>query len=142
MIKIIAITAGLVSGTMCALGQWTEPSAVNMNMTEEEAMNIIGEFAQFMNELTSALESATDPASADAAVERLNTLKLSARDLQARMDLIQTAPPEIQQKLLPIVLGIVMEQGQRVSVAIERIKANDYYGCQALRECLSELQAQ
>ncbi len=142
MFKHIAIAAIAAMGTVQAQDSMIDTTAISSAITEDEAMAAVNEFVQFMNELTSALESATDLASADAAAERLNTLKLSAAGLQAKLDLIQTADPAIQQKLLPIVLGTVVEHGQRVSEVIETLKVNDCYGSQALRECLAELQAQ
>ena len=142
MFKHIAIAAIAAMGTVQAQDSMIDTTAISSAITEDEAMAAVNEFVQFMNELTSALESATDLASADAAAERLNTLKLSAAGLQAKLDLIQTADPAIQQKLLPIVLGTVVEHGQRVSEVIETLKVNDCCGSQALRECLAELQAQ
>jgi len=140
MFKHIAIAAIATLGTVNAQDQLFDTSVISSAMTEEEAMAAITEFAQFMEELTSALESATDLSSAEAAAERINTLKLTAPGLQAKLNRIQTMDPAIQQKLLPIVLGTVVELGQRVSAVVETIRANDCYGSQALRECLAELQ--
>ena len=140
MFKHLFIAAVAATGTVYAQDQLIS-TGVATTMTEEDAMAIIGEFAQFMEELTSALESVNDNASAEAAADRINNLKLVAGDLQLKLNSIQTMAPAIQQKLLPIVLGIVMEHGQRVSNVVDTITANNYYGSQALRECILELQA-
>ena len=140
MFKHIFIAAVAATGTVYAQDQLINTSAAT-TMTEDDAMAIIGEFAQFMEELTSALESVNDNASAEAAADRINNLKFVAGDLQLKLNSIQTMDPAIQQKLLPIVLGIVMEHGQRVSAVVDTITANNYYDSQALRECILELQA-
>ena len=142
MFKNIALAAVMTMGLANAQDYMIDTTDLTATISEEEAMAAVNEFAQFMNELTSALESATDLTSADAAAERINTLKLTAPGLQAKLNRIQTMDPAIQQKLLPIVLGTVVEHGQRVSVVIDNLRANDCYGSQALRECLEELQAQ
>lgn len=142
MLKYLALSAALTVGTTCPQVLAADALVTTTDMTEEEAMAVANEFVQFMNELAEALESATDTASADAAAERLNMLKLGAGQLQAKLNVISTLDPAIQQKLLPIVLGAVVEHGQRVSGVIENLKAVDCYGSQALRECLAELRAQ
>ena len=141
MFKHIFIAAVAATGTVYAQDQLIS-TGVATTMTEEDAMAIIGEFAQFMEELTSALESVNDAASAEAAADRINNLKLIAGDLQAKLNRIQTMDPAIQQKLLPIVLGIILEHGERVSAVLDTITANNCYGSQALRECIIEMQAQ
>lgn len=142
MFKYLALTAAVATGCLCPQTHAADSIDFSATMSEEEATAAVNEFVQFMNELTDALESATDTASADAAAERLNTLKLSAGQLQAKLDRIQTMDPAIQQKLLPLVLGAVVEHGQRVSKVMESLQAADCYGSQALRECLAELRAQ
>lgn len=117
------------------------PSTVSSDLSETEATAIVEEFVAFMNTLTGALESATDTTSAEAAAQTMQSLKLQAGDLQRKLDQISTAAPAIQQKLLPQVLGLVVEHGQRSADAIQRIRANNYYDCEALRECIAELQA-
>ena len=141
MFKHIFIAAVAATGTVYAQDQLIS-TGVATTMTEEDAMAIIGEFAQFMEELTSALESVNDAASAEAAADRINNLKLIAGDLQAKLNRIQTMDPAVQQKLLPIVLGIILEHGERVSAVLDTITANNCYGSQALRECIIEMQAQ
>ncbi|MBR4311210.1 MAG: hypothetical protein IKT79_09280, partial [Akkermansia sp.] len=71
MFKHIAIAAIATLGTVNAQDQLFDTSVISSTMTEEEAMAAITEFAQFMEELTSALESATDLSSAEAAAERI-----------------------------------------------------------------------
>ncbi|MBE6435445.1 MAG: hypothetical protein E7030_04500 [Akkermansiaceae bacterium] len=142
MFKYIALTATVATGCICPQLHAADTIAASATMTEEEATAVVNEFVAFMNELTEALESVSDSASADAAAERLNILKLSAGQLQAKLDTISTLDPAIQQKLLPLVLGAVVEHGQRVSKVIESLQAADCYGSQALRECLAELRAQ
>lgn len=141
MFKHVFIAAVAATGTVYAQDQLIS-TGVATTMTEEDAMAIIGEFAQFMEELTSALESVNDAASAEAAADRINNLKLIAGDLQAKLNRIQTMDPAVQQKLLPIVLGIILEHGERVSAVLDTITANNCYGSQALRECIIEMQAQ
>ena len=141
MFKHVFIAAVAATGTIYAQDQLIS-TGVATTMTEEDAMAIIGEFAQFMEELTSALESVNDAASAEAAADRINNLKLIAGDLQAKLNRIQTMDPAVQQKLLPIVLGIILEHGERVSAVLDTITANNCYGSQALRECIIEMQAQ
>lgn len=141
MLKNIAIAAVVAMGSISAQAQMMDTTTISYTMTEEEATAAVNEFVQFMNEITEALESVTDNASAEAAAERLQVVKLSAGDLQAKMDQISALDPAIQQKLLPLVLGTIVEHGQRVNAALESIKANDCYGSQALREMLEELRS-
>lgn len=141
MLKNIAIAAVVAMGSISAQAQMMDTTTISYTMTEEEATAAVNEFVQFMNEITEALESVTDNASAEAAAERLQVVKLSAGDLQAKMDQISALDPAIQQKLLPLVLGTIVEHSQRVNAALESIKANDCYGSQALREMLEELRS-
>lgn len=142
MIKYLAIAAVVSLGSLQTQAQMMDSTiSAPTAMTEEEATNAVNEFVQFMNEITEALESVTDISSADAAAERLQTIKMSAAGLQAKMDQVSAMDPSVQQKLLPIVLNTIVEHGQRANKAIENIKANDCYGSQALREMLEELKS-
>ena len=115
--------------------------AIHNDLTEAEATAIVEEFATFMNTLTEALENATDTAGAEAAVQTMQSLKLQSGDLQRKMNLVTASDPAIQAKLLPTILGLVVEHGQRSADAIQRIQNNNYYDSEALRECIAELQA-
>lgn len=142
MLKTSSLLIAVAS--LCNLASAQYPAitpAVSSDISETEATAIVEEFANFMNSLTSALESATDTAGAEAAAQTMQSLKLQAGDLQRKLNQISTAAPAIQQKLLPQVLGLVVEHGQRSADAIQRIQANNYYNCEALRECIAELQA-
>ncbi len=140
MYKTAILTIALGSASVSAAQFLAPPPAMQHELTETEAAAIVEEFAAFMDTLTGALERATDPTGAEAAAQTMQSLKLSAGDLQKKLDLISTAAPAIQQKLLPQVLGLVVEHGQRAADAIQRIQANNYYNCDALRECIAELQ--
>ena len=92
-----------------------------------------------MNEMTEALESVNDSDTAEAAANVLMGLKLRAGELQRKMNLITASAPEIQQAVLPRLLGCLLQCGERVGLATENIEANNYYGCDALRELMEQL---
>ena len=131
MIKNLALAALLSTATMTATAQ-VDDLSFSISLTQEEANAYITEFEGFMMEMTEALESVNDSTSAEAAANVLMGLKL-------KMDAISASSPEVQQAVLPRVLGVIVQCGERVALATENIVANDYYGCDALRDLMEQL---
>lgn len=138
MIKHFALAAILSTAAINANAQVDELS-FSVSLTEEEANAYVAEFESFMNEMTEALESVNDSDTAEAAANVLMGLKLRAGELQRKMNLITASAPEIQQAVLPRLLGCLLQCGERVGLATENIEANNYYGCDALRELMEQL---
>ena len=138
MIKNLALAALLSTAAMTATAQ-VDDLSFSISLTQEEANAYITEFEGFMMEMTEALESVNDSTSAEAAANVLMGLKLRAAEMQRKMDAISASSPEVQQAVLPRVLGIIVQCGERVALATENIVANDYYGCDALRDLVEQL---
>ena len=138
MIKNLALAALLSTAAMTATAQ-VDALSFSISLTQEEANAYITEFEGFMMEMTEALESVNDSTSAEAAANVLMGLKLRAAEMQRKMDAISASSPEVQQAVLPRVLGVIVQCGERVALATENIVANDYYGCDALRDLMEQL---
>ena len=138
MIKNLALAALLSTAVMTATAQ-VDDLSFSISLTQEEANAYITEFEGFMMEMTEALESVNDSTSAEAAANVLMGLKLRAAEMQRKMDAISASSPEVQQAVLPRVLGVIVQCGERVALATENIVANDYYGCDALRDLMEQL---
>ena len=138
MIKNLALAALLSTAAMTATAQ-VDDLSFSISLTQEEANAYITEFEGFMMEMTEALESVNDSTSAEAAANVLMGLKLRAAEMQRKMDAISDSSPEVQQAVLPRVLGVIVQCGERVALATENIVANDYYGCDALRDLMEQL---
>lgn len=139
MIKHLSL-AVLLGCSVATYAPAQEISAISSDsMTIEEANAAVAELEAYMTEITEALESVQDPASAEAAAGILMTIKFRAGELQRKMNALTASAPEVQQQVLPRVLGCLVECGQRVATATENIEANNYYDCEALRELMDEL---
>lgn len=141
MLKYIALTAALSLSSLSVQAQSIDNTIVRSDLTLEEASEIVSEFEAFMNEITEALESVQDSASAEAAASNLMNIKFRAAELQEKMNRVTAADPQIQQALLPRIFGTLMQSAERVEKATNNIESNNYYGCELLRELMLELRS-
>ena len=141
MFKSIALAASISLCTLSAQAQSFDNTVISSDLTLEEATAIVSEFETFMMEITEALESVNDAASAEAAANTLMSIKFRAGELQNKMNQVTAADPQIQQALLPRVFGALVQSAARVEKATTNIESNNYYGCELLRELMLELDA-
>ena len=139
MFKYIALAAGISLCSLNAQAQSFDNTVMSSDLTLEEASAIVTEFETFMTEITEALESVNDAASAEAAANILMSIKFRAGDLQNKMNQVTAADPQIQQELLPRIFGALVQSAARVEKATANIESNNYYGCELLRELMLEL---
>ncbi len=125
-----------------AMAQQTDAvTPVGQSVSKEEAETTMAELNQFLNDMLAAFESVTDRTSADAAAEQLLTILSGSADLQQKLDRI-TNDPEMCQAMLPYILQAVVDNGVRSAEIINKIKSNDYFGSDALREIMEKLAKQ
>ena len=138
-------TAFFAMAALCsplAFAQDTIAPVAGVTMTAEDAQAAVAEFAQFMEDIISTVENVHDTASADEAAAALQSIKHRANDLQMKMDAISSMDPEIQQAVLPQVIGILFGSAERFEKALKNVQSNNYYNSEALREVLGELNTQ
>lgn len=111
-------------------------------MTAEDAQAVVAEFAQFMEDIISSLEKVTDTTSAEEAVTVLQSIKPRAAALQAKLDNLSSADPEIQAALLPQILAVLMGSAERFEKTLSNLQSNNFFNCESLRELISELNTQ
>lgn len=125
-----------------AMAQQTDAvTPVGQSVSKEEAEATVAELNQFLNDMLAAFESVTDRTSADAAAEQLLTILAGAADLQQKLDRV-TNDPEMSQAMIPHILQAVVDNGVRAAEIIDKIKSNDYFGSDALREIMENLAKQ
>ena len=111
-------------------------------MTAEDAQAVVAGFAQFMEDIISSLEKVTDTTSAEEAVAVLQSIKPRAAALQAKLDNLSSADPEVQAAVFPQVIAVLMGSAERFEKALSNLQSNNFFNCESLRELISELNTQ
>ena len=140
--KATALFAFAALCSPLATAQDTLAPVAGSTMTAEDAQAIVAEFAQFMEDIISSLEKVTDTTSAEEAAAAIQSIKPRAAALQAKLDNLSSADPEIQAALLPQIPAVLMGSAERFEKALSNLQSNNFFNCESLRELISELNTQ
>lgn len=107
--------------------------------TPAEAEAVLDEVIASLVEVVTVLESIQDKASADAAVEKLDAVKVRMEAAQAKMDALGEPDEETQAKLSEKLLPVLFDIAPRMEAAGTRIIENDCYGSEVLKAAMENL---
>lgn len=107
--------------------------------TPAEAEAIVDEVIASLTEVTEVLESITDTASADAAVEKIEALKVRMEAAQVKMDSLGEPDEATQEKLAVKLLPALFTLAPRMEAAMQRIAENNCYDSAALMSVMENL---
>ena len=126
---------------------WSSPAALAIHTPAEnpfssrieENASLIDACVAAFNELISTYESIVDTASAQTAVEKLPALHTGLQNAVDKVNSIGEADEATQNLMMTRLMPMMFVFGARTTAAFERIKENDYYGCDELRSFMEQV---
>lgn len=117
------------------------PAATPFAPSTEENARLIDECLAAMNNVLTTYEGIKDTASADEAAGRLKSLHIIMQEKVDAVNAMGQTDPATQNLLFTKLLPMLFVNGARTKEAFERIRQNDFYGSEKLRQFMDvELQ--
>ncbi len=107
--------------------------------TAEEASSLIDACITAFNELISAYEGINDTASANAAVEKLPALHMNLQTSVDKVNALGETDEATQNLFMTRLMPMLFVFGGRTNAAFERIKENNYYESEDLRNFMQQV---
>ena len=136
--KKIAILAAAVFCSPVTFAQ-EAPVAATVVAPAADAEALVDTILGKLEEMVVVLESVNDRASADAAAEKINAIKVEVEALTAQGEALGEPDEETQERLAQKAMMVLFTIAPRIEEAGARIEENAFYGSEALEAVINEM---